>query len=289
MGKLYVVATPIGNLRDITLRAIETLKACPVIAAEDTRHTSILLKTYNIQDKILISYHKYNEEKRIELFLDFLLNKNMDIALVSDAGTPCISDPGYKIVKAVREKNIEVIPIPGPSSLTASLSVSGLPLNEFLFLGFLPKEENKKVNKLREIKKSKINTFIIYESPKRIIKTLNIIREIFSNSTVCICRELTKKFEKTYYGEIKKVIEEINNDPYKEKGEYTVIVSWEDNMEREVSFSIEALLIDQIVKHNISLKEAIYKVSKLYNIPKKEVYKKSLELKNKLKEEDFKI
>ncbi|MCX7719922.1 MAG: 16S rRNA (cytidine(1402)-2'-O)-methyltransferase [Dictyoglomus thermophilum] len=287
MGKLYVVATPIGNLKDITIRAIDVLKMCPVIAAEDTRHTLILLKAYNIEDKILISYHKYNEEKRTELFLDFLLNKNMDVALVSDAGTPCISDPGYKIVRAAREKNIEVVSIPGPSSLTASLSISGLPTNEFLFIGFLPKEENKKLEKLLEIKKSNIKTFVIYESPKRIIKSLNTIKEVFPNSTICVCRELTKKFERTYYGDIEKVLLEISNDPYKEKGEYTVIVFWQNNLEYEETLSIEALLIDQVVKHKISLKEAVNIVAKMYNIPKKEIYKKSIELKNKFKEEEF--
>lgn len=285
MGKLFVVATPIGNLKDITLRAIEVLQECPIIAAEDTRHTSILLKTYNIKGKKLVSYHKYNEEKRIELLLNYLINKDMDVALVSNAGTPCISDPGYEIVNAAREKNIEVIPIPGPSSITAALSISGLPTNEFIFLGFLPKEENKTRNNLLNIKESNINTFVIFESPKRINNLLYLIKEIFPDSLLCVCRELTKKFEKTYYGKISQVIEEIEKDPYKEKGEYTVIVYWKDLKEKEKEkISIEALIINEIVKNKISWKEAIDLVAKKYHVSKKEVYKKSLEIKEKLKE-----
>lgn len=285
MGKLFVVATPIGNLKDITLRAIEVLKGCAIIAAEDTRHTSILLKTYNIEGKKLISYHKYNEEKRTELLLNYLINEDMDVALVSNAGTPCISDPGYEIVNAAREKNIEVIPIPGPSSITAALSISGLPTNKFIFLGFLPKEENKTRDNLLNIKESNINTFVIFESPKRINNLLNLINEIFPNSLLCVCRELTKKFEKTYYGKISQVIEEIEKDPYKEKGEYTIIVYWKDLKEKEKEkISIEALIIDEILKNKLSWKEAIDLVAKKYHLPKKEVYKKSLEIKEKLKE-----
>lgn len=285
MGRLFVVATPIGNLKDITLRAIEVLKDCPIIAAEDTRHTSVLLKTYNIEGKKLISYHKYNEEKRTELLLNYLIDKDTDVALVSNAGTPCISDPGYEIVKLAREKNIEIIPIPGPSSITTALSISGLPINEFLFLGFLHKEENKIRNIFLNIKKSKINTFIVFESPKRILRLLSLIKEIFPDSLLCICRELTKKFEKSYYGKIDHIIEEIEKDPYKEKGEYTVIVYWKDSKEdKEESLSIEALVIDEIIKKKLSWKEAIEEVAKKHHIPKKEIYKKVLELKEKLKE-----
>lgn len=285
MGKLFVVATPIGNLKDITLRAIEVLKECPIIAAEDTRHIRILLNAYNIEGKKLVSYHKYNEEKRVALLLNYLINKDMDVALVSNAGTPCISDPGYEIVNAARDKNIEIIPIPGPSSITAALSISGLPINEFIFLGFLPKEENKIRNNLLNIKKSKINTFIIFESPKRIFNLLYLIKELFPDSLLCICKELTKKFEKTYYGKINQIIEEIEKDPYKEKGEYTVIVYWKDlKKEEKEEISVEALIIDEIVKNKFSWKDAIEIVAKKYHLPKKEIYRKSLELKEKLKE-----
>lgn len=284
MGKLFIVATPIGNLKDITFRAIEVLKECPIIAAEDTRHTAILLKAYNIEGKRLISYHKYNEKQRIELLLNYLIKENLDVALVSNAGTPCISDPGYEIVRAAREHNIEIIPIPGPSSLTTALSISGLPINEFLFLGFLSKEETKRRNCLLNIRKSKINTFVLYESPKRIFKLLSLIKEIFPNSVLCICKELTKKFEKSYFGEITQVTEEISRDPYKEKGEYTIIVHWKDYDVSEENISIEALIIDEIIKNNLSWKEGIDYVVKKYNLSKKDVYKKSLELKEKLKE-----
>jgi 16S rRNA (cytidine1402-2'-O)-methyltransferase len=285
MGKLYVVATPIGNLKDITLRAIEVLKNCPIIAAEDTNHTKILLKRYEIENKTIISYHKYNEEKRVKLFLDLLINKNLDIALVSDAGTPCISDPGYQIVKAARENNIDVIPIPGPSSLIAALSVSGLPLNTFYFAGFLPKSSNKRIEYLKKMEEKEIETFVIYESPKRIDELLQDILKVFPNSILCVCRELTKTFEKVYYGNIEKVIEEVNKDPYKEKGEYTVIVHWEGEAKKKLrnDISIEALLFDELIKQDLSLKDAIEKVSKKLNISKKEVYKASINIKEKIK------
>uniref|UniRef100_A0A7C3MJ20 Ribosomal RNA small subunit methyltransferase I n=1 Tax=Dictyoglomus thermophilum TaxID=14 RepID=A0A7C3MJ20_DICTH len=284
MGKLYVVATPIGNLKDITFRAIEVLKSCPIIAAEDTNHTKILLKKYEIENKTIISYHKYNEEKRVKLFLDLLIKKNLDIALVSDAGTPCISDPGYQIVKTARENNIDVIPIPGPSSLIAALSISGLPLNTFYFAGFLPKS-SKRTEYLKKIEEKEIETFVIYESPKRIDELLQDILKIFPNSILCVCRELTKTFEKVYYGNIEKVIEEVNKDPYKEKGEYTIIVHRERKAKKDFKkdISIEAILFDELIKQDLSLKDAIEKVSKKLNIPKKEVYKASINLKEKIK------
>ncbi|HOJ92196.1 MAG TPA: 16S rRNA (cytidine(1402)-2'-O)-methyltransferase [Dictyoglomaceae bacterium] len=285
MGKLYVVATPIGNLKDITIRALEILRGCSIIAAEDTRHIQILLKAYNIENKKLISYHKYNEETRTKQVLEHLLEKNSDVVLVSDAGTPCISDPGYKIVKAARENNIEVIPIPGPSSLTATLSVSGLPTDQFYFLGFLPKEKDKRVKSLKMMREKSIKTFIVYESPKRIISLIDIITEEFPNSTVCICREITKLFEKTYYGKIEEVKKMVQEDPYKEKGEYTIVVHYTEDIikEQEKMLSTEALIINEIIEQKVSLKDAINLVAIKYQIKKRDVYNASLKLKEIIK------
>lgn len=280
MGKLYVVATPIGNLKDITYRAVDVLSNCDLIAAEDTRHTSILLKHYNIKTKV-ISYHKYNEEKRSKLLINYIIEKGMDIALVSNAGTPCISDPGYRIVKDAREKGIEVVPIPGPSAVMTALSVSGIPINHFLFLGFLPKKESEREKVIRDIKIKGIETVVLYESPKRIISLAELIAKELPNATVCFFCELTKVFERSYVGDIKVVLENLKSDAKTNVGEYTVIVynKEETLQEDKLETSIEALLIDSIVKENITLKEAIERVSRDFNLPKNQVYKKALELK----------
>ncbi len=280
MGKLYVVATPIGNLKDITYRAVEVLSNCDLIAAEDTRHTSILLKHYNIKTK-LISYHKYNEEERSKLLINYITEKGMDIALVSNAGTPCISDPGYRIVKDARERGIEVVPIPGPSAVMTALSVSGIPINHFLFLGFLPKKESEREKVIRDIKVKGIETVVLYESPKRIISLAELIAKELPNATVCFFCELTKVFERSYVGDIKVVLENLKNDTKTNVGEYTVIVynKEETPQEDRLETSIEALLINFIVKENITLKKAIERVSRDFNLPKNQVYKKALELK----------
>lgn len=279
MGKLYVVATPIGNLKDITYRAIEVLNNCDLIAAEDTRHTSILLRHYNIETK-LISYHKYNEEERSKLLISYILGKNMDVALVSNAGTPCISDPGYRIVKDAREKGIEVIPIPGPSAVMTALSVSGIPINHFLFLGFLPKKESERREIIRSTKEKGIETIVIYESPKRIISLAELIAKELPDSTVCFFCELTKVFERSYIGKIYDVLEELRNDPNANIGEYTIVVhNKREVKEVKLEVGIEALIIDTITKERVSLKEAIEIVSKKFNLPKNQVYKRALELK----------
>lgn len=281
MGKLYVVATPIGNLKDITYRAVEVLENCDLIAAEDTRHASILLKHYNIRTKV-ISYHKYNEEDMSKILIDYILEKDMDIALISNAGTPCISDPGYRIVNEARKRNIEVIPIPGPSAVMAALSVSGIPINHFLFLGFLPKKISQRREIIRDIKKKQIETVVIYESPKRILALAELLAEEMPTATVCFFCELTKAFEKVFIGKIGDVIEKLKNDPKVEVGEYTVVIynKSEETIEENIEISPEALLIDTLVKEKTSLKKAIEIVSKRFNLPKNQVYKKALNLRN---------
>lgn len=282
MGKLYVIATPIGNLKDITLRALETIEECDILAVEDTRHTLKLLNHYNIKKK-MISYHKYNEKERVNLILDLLKNKNLNVGLLTNAGTPCISDPGYIIVKCARENGIEVVPIPGPSAITTALSVSGLPSNQFLFYGFLPNKKTEREKILTKIKNTKVETIIFFESPKRITNLMNLLKDFFPKSTVCVCNELTKMFEKVYYGNIDKVVEEIENNPHKEMGEYTVIIYYNPEEEpSKLNLSVEALIINELVTNNLSLKEAINLVSKKYGISKKEVYNKAINLRNKI-------
>lgn len=225
MSALYIVATPIGNLKDITQRAIETLKEVDLILCEDTRVTKQLLDYYKIK-KPLLSYHQHSNLKRVDDIIQ-ILKKGKNLALVSDAGTPGISDPGNKLVKKVVEclrDQVKIIPIPGPSALTCAASISGFSMDRFLFLGFPPTKRKRK-----KFFEEVINTkypVIFYESPYRILKTLNELKEAITNkqralNNVVVCRELTKKFETIYRGSIDEVIKEIEKN--KIKGEFIVI------------------------------------------------------------------
>lgn len=197
-GNLYLVSTPIGNMKDITLRAIETLQSVNYIACEDTRKTGTLLKTLGINKKhMLISYYNDTEDARIPNIINLLLNGE-DVALVSDSGTPTISDPGFRLVRECKKNSIKVISIPGPTALISALASSGLPTDKFIFLGFLPKKEGNR-NKLLEKTKSANSdmeaTVIIYEAPHRILKTIESIKKVFGNINLTILREITKIHE----------------------------------------------------------------------------------------------
>lgn len=191
-GTLYIVATPIGNLKDITFRAIETLKEVALIAAEDTRHTKILLDKYDIKTPTT-SYFEYNKVQKTDYLLR-LLSDGRSVALVSDAGTPGISDPGYRIIRMCIDNNIPVVPIPGPSGLVTALTISGKPTDKFTFEGFLSNKSAKRQNQLKKLRDEK-RTIIIYESPHRIVKLLEDILEIYGDIDIVVARELTKKFE----------------------------------------------------------------------------------------------
>lgn len=194
---LYIVSTPIGNLKDITYRAVEILNEVDLIAAEDTRHTRILLEHYQIK-KQLISYFEHNEAKRAEHLLQ-LLREGKKIALVTDAGTPGISDPGYRVIKLAQEHQIPVTVIPGPTALVAALSLSGLPAHGFVFEGFLPVKSAARQKKLEELREER-RTIIFYESPHRIGKVLEDIRDVLGDPLVVCVREITKKFEEVKRG-----------------------------------------------------------------------------------------
>ena len=219
-GILYVVSSPIGNLGDLSYRAVDVLSSVQMIAAEDTRTTSILLKKYSINKKC-ISYHEKNENIKFLKIID-LLNEGLDIALISDAGTPCLSDPGYRIVNAARKSNIEVVSIPGASSITAALSISGLPSDHFYFEGFLPKKKGRKTR--LEFLSSLDCSIVIFESPNRIIKTLNSISEYFGNRAISVCREITKVYEENYFGYVDEILIRLDKLG-KIRGEFVLIVS----------------------------------------------------------------
>ena len=218
-GRLYVVATPIGNLEDITLRALKVLREVDLIAAEDTRHTRKLLERYEIE-KRMVSYHEHNERERAERIVEEL-KSGKNVALVSDSGTPAISDPGYVLIRRCVEEGIDVVPIPGPSAFLAALSVSGLPVHRFIFEGFLPYKSGRRRNRLRRLAEEE-GTIIFYESPHRLSKTLSDMLEILGNRRVVIARELTKVHEEIFRGSIREALERFCGGEC--KGEFTILV-----------------------------------------------------------------
>ena len=215
---LYIVSTPIGNLKDITLRAIETLKSVDLIAAEDTRHTRILLDAHQIQ-KPLTSFFEHNQIKKVDHLIG-LLKMGKSIALVSDAGTPGISDPGFLIVRMAQENNIPVTVIPGVSACITALTASGLPAHRFIFEGFLPPKSGQRRNKLLSLKEEKA-TLIFYESPHRLLKSLKDMQEIWDDPTIVVARELTKKFEEVRKAKTSLLIEHFNT--HTPKGEFVLL------------------------------------------------------------------
>ena len=225
MGRLYIVSTPIGNLKDITLRALEVLSTVDLIAAEDTRRAAILLSHFNIPTKTT-SYYDFNKEKKTPILLDRLKHGD-SIAVVSDAGTPGISDPAFYLIRAAIQENIEIEAVPGATAFVPALIVSGLPTDRFVFEGFLPRKKGrqKRLNKLKEEER----TIIFYESPKRILKTLMSLYDILGNRRVCLVRELTKKFEEIYRGFLKEFCSEIQ--VIKQKGEFVIILEGKQKRE----------------------------------------------------------
>ena len=224
MPNFYVVATPIGNLGDITFRAVETLQRADVILCEDTRVTQKLLAKYNIAQPLL-SYHAHSKLAKVEKIFD-LLAEGKNLALVSDAGTPGISDPGAMLVAKIKERlgeAVQVIPIPGPTAVITALSASGLPTHEFTFLGFLPHKKGRETL-FKEIAQAK-RTIVFYESPHRILRTLESLQKICPAKSVCLARELTKIYEEFKAGTPAELLAYLKNNPVKQKGEFTVIVS----------------------------------------------------------------
>jgi len=219
-GTLYIVSTPIGNLEDITLRAVRILKEVDLIAAEDTRHTGLLLRHFGIQ-KPLTSYFEGNELKKKEWILS-RLNQGDRIALVSDAGTPGISDPGFRLIQVAIENLIPIVPIPGPSAVITALSVSGLPTDAFLFKGFLPHKSKKRKDLLKQLEETK-ETLIFYESPHRLNETLKDILDILGDREIVLTRELTKIYEEILRGKVSEIQHQLAEK--KIKGEITLVIS----------------------------------------------------------------
>ena len=261
--KLYIVPTPIGNLEDITLRSLNILKEVDIIFAEDTRTTNILLKHYNINKK-LFSSHLYNEDKMITKEIEYL-KEGKNIAVVSDAGTPVISDPGYILVNEAIKAGYNVICLPGPTAIIPAVVMSGLAGGPFTFYGFLNSKESKRKQELETLKNSNY-PIVIYESPHRLIKTLNNILEILGNRKIAIAREISKKYEEVIRDNVQNIIQNIEHI----KGEIVIVI--EGNKEKKI-FDIS--IIDHInlyIEEGLPPKEAIKKVAKERNLPKSEVY-----------------
>jgi len=273
-GLLYIVATPIGNLEDITLRAIRILKEVELIAAEDTRHTRKLLNAYKIATP-LISLHQHNEREKSALLIT-KIKAGMDVAYVSDAGTPCISDPGYKLVNLAQAENIRIIPIPGPSALIAAMSAAGIPADKFLFCGFLPAREKKR-RLFLEFLKDDERTIVFYESPARFLSTLKDIYEMLGNREIVIARELTKIFEEINRGEVSDFIKSYGKN--KIRGEFTVILR--SVKKTPISYTdedIEKQLLLLWNDENISLRDAVNQVAEKTDLQKKKVYDLAVKL-----------
>ncbi len=273
-GKLYLVPTPIGNLKDITLRALEVLENADMIAAEDTRQTLKLLNHFNIK-KPLISYHKFNEQNKSDKIIDILL-EGKSIALVSDAGTPGISDPGSVIVGRCIEKNIDFEVLPGATAITTALVYSGLDTTKFLFRGFLPRENKERKVITDELLDSQ-ETLIFYEAPHRLLDTLSYLLDTFGDRRIAVCRELTKLYQEIYRGTLKESIQYfLENKP---RGEFVLVLEGkkiedikEEKKQEWINLSIEEHIL-KYMNDGVKKKDAIKMVAKDRELPKNEVYK----------------
>ncbi|HKJ04241.1 MAG TPA: 16S rRNA (cytidine(1402)-2'-O)-methyltransferase [Geopsychrobacteraceae bacterium] len=274
-GLLYVVATPIGNLEDISYRAVRVLREVDLIAAEDTRHSRRLLDHYGVKTR-LISYHEHNEIGRAEQLLAKLQNGE-SIALISDAGTPGIADPGYRLVRQCRQLDVEVVAVPGPSALIAALSISGIATDSFSFIGFLPSKAQARRTLLQGLVSEK-KTLACYESPHRLSDCLNDIVELLGEDRgLAIARELTKKHEELYYGTAAEAREYFSAG--RVKGELVVLI--EPAPERKPEGTVREALLRLRKETDLSWKESVKQVAKEFSLPGREVYRESLQLRNK--------
>ncbi len=275
-GIFYVVATPIGNLEDITFRSIRILKEVDFIAAEDTRHTAKLLNHYQIK-KPLISCHEHNEQDRIAEFAEKLENGS-NMAMVTDAGTPCISDPGYRIIKALAlEHNIQVLPLPGPCAAISGLSVSGLPSDVFLFSGFPPKKKSALRNRL-EYLKNETSTLIFYESPKRIISFILEVIAILGDRPAMLAREMTKIHEEYIRGRLSDILKALETRS-SVKGECVLFIAWEDTVMEVSQKDIDREILSSLKNPDIRTSSLAKEISSKFSLPRKKIYNRILYLK----------
>lgn len=282
-GTLSLVGTPIGNLGDMSPRALETLQNADLIAAEDTRTTAMLLEKYGITGAKVLPNHKFNEQNAAAGFVrDLLEGKN--IALVTDAGMPCVSDPGYLLVEAAVEAGIPVTAVPGPCAAVTAVAVSGFNALSFAFYGFLPRTAGDIRKVLRRVEKEYSPLSVFYESPNRIIDTVELVGEVLPGCRVCVCNDLTKKFERIYRGTPERVLSQLKSNPNAGKGEYVLLLEnrRSEAEAQEEKLSPEALLVDRMVKDGISAKEAVALLASEKVLPKRELYDAAVRLRELL-------
>lgn len=269
MGTLYICGTPIGNLEDVSIRLLKTLRKVDLIACEDTRHTVRLLNRYKIKNKLL-SYHEHSVKKKEDYIIEELQN-GKDIALVSDAGMPVISDPGEKLIRRVMEAGVEIEVIPGPSAFTAALVMSGMDSSSFIFAGFLPNRSTKRVEELEKLNKEK-RTVILYEAPHRIIDTLLDIKKVMGKERkVSIARELTKQYQEIKKGSIGEIIDYYEKN--KPRGEFSIIIAAEESNEKKASLEEIAAEARELIESGMDKKEAFKMKAREYKISKSTIYK----------------
>ena len=257
-GKLYIVATPIGNSRDMSLRGRDILSSVDLIAAEDTRRSMVLLGKLEIRNK-LVSNHKFNEYGKARYFVDEML-AGKSIAVITDAGTPCISDPGNELIRAAVEAGIDVIGVPGCCAAVTALSVSGFDLSSFLFYGFFPRENAERRKLLDKLRRGDTRTFVFYESPKRIMELVDFFIDSEAGVRMCLCNDLTKLHEMSFRGTPAEVKEKLLAKGNYEKGEYAVVIEIEESYlftKTEHTVSAEAMLVDAMVAKGVSGKDAV--------------------------------
>jgi 16S rRNA (cytidine1402-2'-O)-methyltransferase len=272
LGTLYLVSTPIGNLADITHRALQVLQDVDLIACEDTRHTHKLLSHYGITTKT-ISYHEHNERQRTAQLID-MLQQGSDVAVVSDAGTPAISDPGYRLVRAAIENDITLVPVPGPSALISALVAAGLPTDEFFFAGFLPSRSNARRTRLSELR-SVPGTLIFYEAPHRLAATLKDTYEILGEREAVVARELTKVHEEIKRGRLSELVAHYSNDE-STRGEIVLLIDrnvLSDATETAIHQSV-ATLVDQFEQAGMDHRAALKKAARELGLSRAEAYRR---------------
>ena len=272
MPTLYVVATPIGNLEDITLRAIRILNEVGLIAAEDTRKTRHLLNAYGIKTR-LTSYHEHNKRAKLSYLLDCLQVK--DLALVSEAGMPGLSDPGYELIVAATQRGIQVTPIPGASAVVTALVVSALPANQFTYLGFLPRKNAERIRLLQSIAHEH-RTIVAFESPHRLLSSLNDIAQVLGNRRIAIVRELTKIHEEVFRGSISEAVDHFQQP----RGEFTLVIEGEKEAEKPVLTSDIEQELCQLQNQGITAREAVKRLSLTTGLSRRELYQAWLKLKS---------
>jgi 16S rRNA (cytidine1402-2'-O)-methyltransferase len=273
-GTLYVISTPIGNLDDLSHRAVQIFKHVKYVAAEDTRHSRKLLNHYRLAARLL-AHHKFNENKSDRKLIKFLESGD-DIALISDAGTPLISDPGYSLVKKCREKGIRVVPVPGPSALVCALSVSGLPTDRFLFEGFLPEKHTQRVKQLHELRHEK-RTMVFYEAPHRVMALLADVRDVMGDGRkLVIARELTKKFETIREGTAQELLDWMGQERERQKGEFVVLIHGIPEQELPSHYRAEPVL--RLLLEELPLKKAAALTARITGESKNAIYQLGLEL-----------